>query len=436
VVALADGIREGWKRGARGYFAEIGPDRGFDTFKAWAMARLLWDPSLALSDLEDDFFDGYYGAASGPMRRFHDACQKQWMVQQGSPFWLKYFNQEDQALLFPIEACVRLRAELTNAARLAAADPAVGTRVDSVSRSFSVAETYVQFDSERRRLAEAWPDEGGALDGREGALEGAISSLIRARSKLDVAAMSSPTRGGRASEPNLPDSLLRNDPVSRLIYLAGLRDPSAPRRIVERVGGEAEAPLAWRTMAGALESGIGTAPNLAGNSLFIDSSDAGMEPHFLYPKYGTLPAKWTLKAMPTETGRAMLVERKGGGDLASRGRCLRIEGAWDTQLYQWLAARPGSTYLATARLRGLSSPGCDSALFLTFLSRDGRVLAAWMQALPKGETRQWRTQALCDRAPSQTAWVGIGIGCSRQAADDWMEAGPIELRSVASPPPT
>ena len=51
------------------------------------------------------------------MRRFFEACQAQWMGQEGAPFWLKYYGQEDQALLFPAETCVRLRAMLTEAGR-------------------------------------------------------------------------------------------------------------------------------------------------------------------------------------------------------------------------------------------------------------------------------------------------------------------------------
>jgi len=138
--------------------------------------------------------------------------------------------------------------------------------------------------------------------------------------------------------------------------------------------------------------------------------------------------KWTLKAMPTSTGRAALAEEAGEG--GRRRRFLRIEGAWDTQVYQWLPASSGLDYLASARLRGRVSPGGDSALYLTILSGSGSVLRGSMQALKKGETPDWQTQALCERAPEGARWVGGGVGSSRQGADDWMEVDSIEIRAA------
>src|SRR5208282_2240658 len=107
-------------------------------------------------------------------------------------------------------------------------------------------------------------------------------------------------------------------------------------------------------------------------------------PRYLYPHFGDLPAGWALRAVPTETGRAGLVDRGRGA------RAFRIEGAWDTQLYARRPAGPGSAYVFAARLRGLSSPGDDSAVFLSFLSVDRRILGTVrMQSLPKGFTDGW-----------------------------------------------
>lgn len=436
VVALADAIREGWKRGARGYFAEVGPNPGFDAFKAWAMAQLLWDPRLTLSDLEDDFFRGYYGPAQAPMRRFFEACQALWMTQEGAPFWLKYYGQEDQALLFPAATCVRLRAMLTEAGSLAAAEPTCAARVDISSREFAVTEAYIAFDSERRMLAAKWPENTPDLAVGEGALSEAIGVLARSRARLDTALGDAGLDGSKPAQRNMPASLLRNDPVPRLLFGAGRRDPYAPMRILEAVGPEAGVQSPWRAVADGLASGLAAAPNLTANSSFMETAANGQEPSYLYPRFGALPAGWTLKAMPTENGRAALAEETRSGGAGSRRRSIRIEGAWDTQVYQWLPTKPGFVYLATARLKGRSSPGCDAALFLTFLSGGGDVLASWMQSLPKGDAPSWHTGALGDRAPAQAAWVGVGVGCSRQTAGDWMEADSVELRSCSAKPST
>lgn len=427
VGAQAEAVKEGWKRGARGYFGEIGPILGFDAFKCWAMAQLLWNPEIPLAVLEDDFFAGYYGPASIPMRRFFEACQALWMGQAGPPFWLKYYGQEDQALLYPDAACRRLRALLVEAQRLASADSAIAARVDVASRAFAVTEAYVAFDSTRRVLA-AFPSERGAFPLEDVTLENAIGSLVRARVALDSAILDE-SHGKRPMERGMPQSLLRNDPVPRLLFCAGLRDSSAPSRILEAEGKGAATLSSWRAMAEGLASGLRFAPNLTINSNFMEVAAETQEPHFLFPGNGALPAGWIFRAVPTENGRAALAGETGTGDAALHRRSVRIAGAWDSQLFQWIPAKAGSIYLATARVRGRSSPGGDATLFLTFLSRGGDVLAACSQSLPKGDTPDWRIAALCDRAPKQVDWVGVGIGCARQTLGDWMEADSVELRS-------
>ena len=73
--AFAEAVREGWRRGARGYMAEVGPRQGFDEFKVWLLAQLLWEPERPFEELANDFFRGYFGAAAKPMREFFDGCE-------------------------------------------------------------------------------------------------------------------------------------------------------------------------------------------------------------------------------------------------------------------------------------------------------------------------------------------------------------------------
>jgi len=112
---LAEAVREGWWRGARGYMGECGPHAGFDAFKVWMLAQLLWEPERPLAELQDDFFSGWYGPAAPAMRRFFARCEAQWMAQQGPPWWIKFYQQQDQVLLFPPEVCTELRTILDEA---------------------------------------------------------------------------------------------------------------------------------------------------------------------------------------------------------------------------------------------------------------------------------------------------------------------------------
>lgn len=425
LTSLAESVREGWRRGARGYQAEVGPQWGFDAFKVWMLAQLLWEPNRSPEDLANDFYHGYYAAAAGPMRQFFTRCEERWMTQTGSPGWLKYYLQEDQGLLFPTEVCRELRGLLTEAARLAGSDPVILKRVERTSRAFAVTEAYQKFDAIRRMLAVM--DHAGTRK-EEAASAVLIKDLMQSEAALRE-------KFKIATEGELPamtamdlSPFVRNDPVPRLLWLAGQHDPAAPRRILAAAGAEALKQGSWPALSELLASGqLRTAPDLVANGSFTAPASNFMEPEFLYPKFGMLPAKWKITAMPTETGKVVLV----GTGPQSDQQALRIEGAWDTQVFQWIPAEPDCVYLATARGRGKSSPGSDSALFLTFLDQAGKVVGpVRMQGLPKGMTESWRNLALADRAPDEAAWVGIGIGSTRQQPGDALEVADVGLHGV------
>jgi len=116
---LAEAVHAGWWRGARGYMGECGPHGGFDAFKVWMLAQLLWEPDRPLAELEDDFFVGWYGPAAPAMRRFFARCEQVWMAQPGPPWWIKFYQQQDQVLLFSPEVCADLRGILDEAESIA-----------------------------------------------------------------------------------------------------------------------------------------------------------------------------------------------------------------------------------------------------------------------------------------------------------------------------
>jgi Domain of unknown function (DUF4838) len=416
--ALAESVREGWHRGARGYLAEVEPRWGFDAFKVWMLAQLLWEPDRPLGELADDFYHGCYGPATGPMRHFFSRCEEQWTRQGGAPFWLKYYQQEDQILLFPADVCHELQALLQEAMMSARDDAGVSNRVAETVRAFAVTEAYEKFDSIRRRIAAVNLQPSRAEEAVWAAM---IRDLIQAESNFQKAARIS------MAAVDLGD-FIRNDPVPRLLWLAGKADHSAPIRILNSAGVDAIERRSWHALAELLAmKRLAGAPNLIVNSSFIKTETEPLEPRFLYPGFGSRPAKWRLKATPTENGKVGMVTTGASGD----PHAVRIEGAWDTQLYQWIPVEPGCTYVATANFRGKSSPGNDAGLFLTFLNSSGVVMGTpIMQSMPKASSSDWRTAVLVGRSVAGAAWVGIGVGSSRQSPNDWLEAARVELRGV------
>jgi len=392
--------------GARGYFAEMNSHWGFDAFKAWATARALWEGEVDRAALEDEFFNGFYGAAADEMRAFFALCEERWMGQGGEPYWLKFYDGEHQATLFPPEICIELRAMLDLAAATAESET-VRARVGLASRAFAVTEAFAEFDAARRnvqRMAADQPD--AALERYDIALRALESAFARARGGVTSAMSDMPL-----------EAFTRNDPRATLAW-RHLQVCGAEQCRHLRAFASSEIVAGARLLEGR------DMPNLAANGSF-ELEGAPMRPEFLFARYGALPLAWRCQAMPAERGRVAVVET----DARAGTRALRVEGAWDTEMFRWIPALPGRTYVLTGWLRGRVSAGNASTLVLSFLDADNQPVGEHrLQALPVGRTDDWTEIALADRAPADAAWVGFGVSASRQTGTDWLEADDVQLR--------
>jgi hypothetical protein len=399
--------------GARGYFAEMNSHWGFDAFKAWATARALWDGDADRAALEEEFFNGFYGKAASEMRRFFELCEKRWMGQGGEPYWLKFYNGEHQAALFPPGVCAELHTMLDRAA--AAADSeTVRARIGLASRAFAVTEAFVVFDAARRDVQNAAIGDDVAAD---------PSSLLE-RYAAAEATLSAAFAAARAGEfpamGEMPlDPFTRNDPRPTLVWRHLQRCDVEQCDHLDALAHDA-------IVAGARLLAGRDMPNLAANGSF-ELEGAPMRPEFLFPHFGALPLAWRCQAMPTERGRVAVVET----DAHVGERALRVEGAWDTEVFHWIPALPGRIYVLTGWLRGRVSPGNTSALVLSFLDADNKPVGEHrLQALPLGRTDAWTEIVLADLAPADAAWIGFGVSAARQIGGDWLEADSVQLRSA------
>lgn len=351
------------------------------------------------------------------------------MTQTGEPYWLKYYQQEDQARLFPMPVSAKMRERLTEAERSAAGDARALAAVAATARAFAVTEAFVAFDEKRRWLQGAVASDG-AFKVRERELARMIGEWVDARVALEKAlAGAKEAAGGFAAMTGtqLPH-FVRNDPVPRLLWLAGQRDAPMPARLLAEASKRETCDKAWRLLADArLRDAWEVAPELLRNGSLAEAAGVRQEPGFLFPAWGELPAGWQVSAVATERGRTALLP----GEPGVSGRGVRIEGAWDTQVFQWQRADAGNVYLARATMRGWVSPGSDAGLFFTFLAEDGKVVGTHrMQTLPKWTETGWVETVLADRAPEGTAWIGLGFGASRQGAKDWLEVRGCSLRAA------
>ncbi|HQF39925.1 MAG TPA: DUF4838 domain-containing protein [Opitutaceae bacterium] len=529
-AALAEAVREGWWRGARGYIADTGPHAGFDAFKVWILAQLLWEPDRPVAELADDFFGGWYGPAAEPMRRFFARCEEVWMAQPGPPWWIKYYQQQDQVLLFPPAVCAELRGLLDEAREMAdnggqrtvdggqwascrsaestaqerlrdgrkaegrkdrgvecgnqesgngerrafcrsafvprqnlrdsparcasergggarsaedgrqmvdggrwAPDAVSGSRspdssllapryferVSLTSRAFAVTEAAGTFDGLRRELAAPAAETLPAAE-----LGARLVGWLRARAAFNRALAAATGGEAPALATRGADFLLRNDPVPGLLASLGRRDRVAPLAALAEltIAGE-PVPAHWAALAVAYaKNRLAGAPERLANGWFGDAAPGGLQPDFLHPRSGDIPAGWEVRAAPTEQGRVAL-----GSRILGR-RILRVEGAWDTQVTQAQPVQPGELCVAEVQMRGRSSPGNDAALTLAFVDAAGKLVGEYRATmLPKGEST-WRRMTLADTAPATARYVVVGLVATRQFDGDWLEAAEATLR--------
>jgi hypothetical protein len=112
---------------------------------------------------------------------------------------------------------------------------------------------------------------------------------------------------------------------------------------------------------------------------------------------------------------------------------LRISGAVNTTVFQWLPAKSGQLYVASVRARG--HVASSNAVFLTFgwLDAQGRHLGKSMAArLPDGFWPDWVQLQQGGHAPREAAWVGIGVHLQNQMSGDWAEFDDFSLREADS----
>ena len=105
------------------------PHAEFAELRAWILAKLLWNPDQDLEPLYQDFFNGYYGPAAGPIRQYFDGLQslveaednvlRIWYPPTSAYFTDEFFDRASQ-LWAEAEAIVKDDAALSYNVRMSA----------------------------------------------------------------------------------------------------------------------------------------------------------------------------------------------------------------------------------------------------------------------------------------------------------------------------
>jgi hypothetical protein len=440
---LAENLRQAHRVGFTDYYAEANPNWGLDGPMPWLAAQLLRNPEQSPDALLDEYYTRFFGAAAGPMRRFFEACEQQWMTQPGPAYWLKYYCDESQAALFPSPVCRELRRWLTEAEGRAGSERAQ-QRVRFVSEAFGMTERFVAMQEARTTvLRDALqppraqspvpqkenrePRAGGGEQGTPNSTLTAQCAQLIAGLRLFHAARAEWVRYTGDLQKRKPLAIapfpwtfyLRNDPTARVLEAihaaaADAGELAAADRAVRAISAP-EVPPLWAGIAARMGPERLNNADLGG-TLVPSREILGLH-------YGLqTPEGWGSFTEPWRTFREAWS--------AGTSRVLRLEGNKKTLLYQGCEVASAGVHRAGMHVRGRVSRATNVSLHLEgFDGAEKRLLESSCR-LPEGEWDDWVELTVAAVVPAGVTRLNVALAVQNQVDGDWIEVRGFSLRSA------
>ncbi|QYM77565.1 DUF4838 domain-containing protein [Horticoccus luteus] len=399
------------RAGVRVFFAEANPNWALDGPKMWLTAKLLWDPERNADQLLATYYREFWGRAAAPMRRFYGLAEEAWQTQPRPGYWIKFYADEQQALLFGRERRAQMRACLEEARRATAKDAMLRDRLDFVDAGFRLTEAFADFCEARDALSlqledptmtpavlmEAWRT---FHTGRAAFL----AEHVRVRTDTPLA-----VRLEKISK------LMRYDPTARLA--ARWAELAKADASVARFEREVSETLGLHG-AEELSAGAERLRDPQWKDLIVQESS---------PLYA---CRWTPPGAAWFADKeAVLGRRVKGIRTVEGGKTLRFSGCAQDYVGQTVMVKAGELCDASVSVRAKVSAGNETSVGVVFLDADGNVLPkTTTDRLPVGETRDSVRLRAIARAPEEAAYVRIVITMLRQVNDDYAEWSRPSLR--------
>lgn len=412
LYAVREPIPFAYRAGARAFYAEAFPNWGLDGPKLWLAAQLLWAPLQQSEQLLEEYYTRYWREAAEPMRRFFALCERQYLTQPPPAYWLKYYKDDHQRLLFPPGVRAELDACLSEAERLAN-HPILARRLALVRQAFTVADLFCRHDERRDALARLTHDPATPTE----AIRAAVAHADAAREALLTAYAQLLRDHPLALGGELPGDYLRNDPrprALRRLHVAGLAVQPAAGLTAGAFAGRAPAPTGWS------EAGI---------ELLRDPSFATVAPKPVHP---FIAVDWNTPSSPWwGTGEPFRTRRLDVRALPDGRRVLRYAGVNQEGFAQTVPAQPGALYRGTVQVRGRVSPGNMTFLLLVCTDSSGRFTdIGHIDRLPLGDWTEWTTLEFTLRAPPNAQRLMFSLRTLYQVGDDFVEFTAPSLRWI------
>ncbi len=377
--AVAESIPFLHQAGVRAFYAEGQPNWGLDGPKHWLAAQLLWDATQDPDKLLETYYREFWQEAAEPMRRYFELIERQWLNQPKPAYWLKYFKDEHQYLLFPPAVRRGMQAQLAEAAALARSR-IVRQRVEFARQAFAVMDAFCLFNEAREELARALLENGPDA--------ARIAELVRAeqeaRGEFEAIHRTTRRQAPLAVQAEILPEYVRHDPAG-----------------------------SWRQRDGR-----------AGPELLLDPK---LERVAIKPPADFTSLDWTESADWRGSGEPFemrQIEARAAGTI-------RFSGCKQEMLWQWRPGDPLQRYAASVRVRAKVSPGNVTFLILNFADKDARPLGyGVVDRLPVGEWSSAVGLFAAGPAPAGTAFVGMGIRVLNQVDGDYAEFSGFSLRRL------
>ncbi len=407
LYAVTQGIPFAHQAGVRAFYAETFANWGLDGPKAWLAAQLLWDAEQESAALLDTYYREFWREAAEPMRRFFELCDSQWLGQPPPSYWLKYYKDEHQHLLFPREVREELSA-LLREAEAAARTRRVRERVEFVQAAWAVADAFCAMCEARDGLSRlAFKPVIDAAAVRE-----AWSDCVATRRRLDAAYAETKARHPLAVNATLLMEYTRNDPRPRAAF---------------RLASEAQGQGAGLDFAGFSAPAAVATPVRGGSEVLADASLSELR---INPPAGFTDFEWVAGGAwrgygePYRTRRITL-------EPASHGNAVRLSGCKGDSFYQWQPAVPGARYVARVKVRGKVSPGNMTFLILNFGAGEKNTPGhGQVDRLPVGDYPEGVELITWAIAPKDARQVGMGVRVLNQVNDDYAVCEGFSLQRV------
>jgi hypothetical protein len=398
---LGASIQFAYRAGARLYFADADPHWGFDGPKLWVVSQLLWDPSQSVDELLRDYYNHEFAAAASPMQRFFALCEQAWMAQPRPGWWLKYFEAQDQARIFPAPLCASMRSCLDEAQALAP-NPVVSARVSLTSVAFAVTERFVAFCDSRVALSNA----AVAAKFPPGIADPLINDYRQKRVAFEEA-FALATKLGAMAPLDLALEL-RDDPLPRAEARLQLE-----RRLTRSTRNEVTVGLRAIPIPGDVDGGSAEIDaGLKDTAWLTLAQPARLDDRsFIWN-----PEPWLCRGEPAED-RTITVHRNRANRIS-----VRLDHCAADWISQWVNALPQYTYVARVDLRAKIKSGAQVFLIMSWKNRAGEFIGRTVtDQVPVGDWANGRALLVQGLAPSLASLVGIGIYVYHETGDDYAE---------------